>query len=329
MDAMKSLLLAGLMGAALAAPIVSPALAQPVQTDPNGFSPFDTKTTLNENLNTPIVRNAPALGLSSIYGLNPCSLGASVGVTTPLFGVGGAISTTDRDCEVRNTAALAITGLKDEAAGREIMCGIKEFREAVARLGQPCITDKSIPVAAGTAPVAAAGTAPVAAVQPVSVPPPVKVAAGAPAFCNTPGLVLKAYPECSIAQPPEHVSVVVHPASHTAVQPEHVGMTAHPAPQTVTSHPSPPAIATKGDKKPSLMDRAAAALQAGDIVAARALYTFAAQNGNGQAAATVARTYDSAYLTSIHAIGVQPDQSLADNWNRRAALLGETKVAAQ
>ena len=114
-------------------------MAQPVQTDPQGFSPFNTHGTLDENINTSTIRNSPALGLSSIYGLNPCSLGASAGVTTPLFGIAGAISTTDKDCETRNTAALAITGLKDEAAGREVMCIIKEFREAVAQLGKPCM----------------------------------------------------------------------------------------------------------------------------------------------------------------------------------------------
>ena len=52
--------------------------------------------------------------------------GRLAGVTTPLFGIaGGAISTTDKDCETRNTAALTITGLKDEATAREIMCEVR------------------------------------------------------------------------------------------------------------------------------------------------------------------------------------------------------------
>lgn len=226
---MKHLLIAGLVGAALAASTVSPAVAQTVPTDPNGFSPYDTRTTVDENVNTPVVRNAPALGLSSIYGLNPCSLGASAGVTTPLFGVAGAISTTDHDCEIRNTAALAITGLKDEAAGREILCMLKEFREAVARLGKPCIQDqKQAPVASAAAPQPQAlpanatqqqpappiAATPVAAVVPV-VP---AIAPEAPAYCKTAGLVLSAYPECT------------HPILQTRRQPEKSTKIRSPAP---------------------------------------------------------------------------------------------------
>jgi hypothetical protein len=195
---MRRLLLAGVMGAALAAPIITSAMAQTVPTDPQGFSPYNTHGTLDENINTPVVRNAPALGLSSIYGLNPCSLGASVGVTTPLFGIGGAISTTDKDCETRNTAALAITGLKDEEAGREIMCVIKEFREAVARLGKPCIADQSSrPVAVNTPPAPAIAQQAPTQQPSLAVTKPGEIAPNAPAFCQTPGLVLSSYPECT------------------------------------------------------------------------------------------------------------------------------------
>ncbi len=192
------------MGAALSAPVLVPAMAQTttVPTDPNGFSPYNTHGSLDENINTSTIRNAPALGLSSIYGLNPCSLGASAGVTTPLFGIGGAISTTDKDCETRNTAALAITGLKDEEAGREIMCTIKEFRDAVARLGKPCIVDRSSnPIAVNTQPAPAivqqASTQQPSPAVLASVTKPGEIAPNAPAFCQTPGLMLSSYPECT------------------------------------------------------------------------------------------------------------------------------------
>jgi hypothetical protein len=128
--------LLGMMGALLS----GGAWAQGVPIDNNGFSPFNTQSKI---VSEGQIRSAPALGFPSIYGLNPCSLGASVGVTTPLFGVGGAISTTDKDCETRNTAAIAITGLKDEVAAREILCEIEQFRKAVARLGKPCLVDQS------------------------------------------------------------------------------------------------------------------------------------------------------------------------------------------
>lgn len=130
-----------IVGAALAAPALA---QQTVPVDPNGYSPYNTKATLNENVQSSSTRNAPAFSLPSIYGLNPCSLGASVGVSTPLFGVGGAISTTDKDCEIRNTAALTITGLKDVALAREIMCEIPQFREASARIGEPCLEDRKV-----------------------------------------------------------------------------------------------------------------------------------------------------------------------------------------
>ena len=167
---------------------------QPIQ---KSLPPYNTHGTLDENINTSTIRNAPALGLSSIYGLNPCSLALLPGVSTPLFGIAGAISTTDKDCETRNTAALAITGLKDEAAGREIMCTIPQFREAVARLGKPCIGDQppqrvALQQQPPVQPVAAQVATPAV---PVAAKP--TLAPNAPTFCNTAGLVLSAYPECT------------------------------------------------------------------------------------------------------------------------------------
>ena len=196
---MRSLRAIMLAGAALAAPVILPDLcvnAQTVPVDPNGISPYNTHGILDENIQTSTIRNAPALGLSSIYGLNPCSLGASAGVSTPLFGIAGAISTTDKGCETRNTAALAITGLKDEVAAREIMCDIPEFRDAVKRIGKPCLADQQ---------QAANQPSPVASnqlVQPVAarteVPPEAEaIAPDAPAWCHTAGLVITSYPECT------------------------------------------------------------------------------------------------------------------------------------
>ena len=195
---MRRLLLAGVMGAALAAPIITSAMAQEVPVDPNGFSPYNTHGTLNENIQTSTIRQAPSLGLSSIYGLNPCSLGASAGVTTPLFGIAGAISTTDKGCETRNTAALAITGLKDEVAAREIMCDLPEFRNAVKQIGKPCLVDQGQAVAptASAQPIVqpVAAQAPVAAQQAVAKE---TMSPDAPTWCHTPGLMLSSYPECT------------------------------------------------------------------------------------------------------------------------------------
>lgn len=213
-----------LLGGALVAPL--PALAQGVPTDPQGYSPYNSRQTIvNQGIPGPI-REAPGLALPSIYGLNPCSLGSAVGATTPLFGASLAISSTDHDCQVRNTAALTITALGDKEAGREIMCDIKEFREAELRLGNPCLYDKPpAPVAAVAPPPVAAVTPPstraaavdnsvasktvaaspslartAAATPAVVVHEPVSsriIPASAPAFCHTPNLDLRLYPECS------------------------------------------------------------------------------------------------------------------------------------
>lgn len=179
------------------------------------------QNTITENINnTGIPRQAPSLGLGQIYGLNPCATGATAGVTTPLFGIGGAISTIDRECETRNNAAVVVTGLKDEAMAREILCTIKDVREAAARIGKPCMGDGRtvseasytvaqqmgtpeatsqivaqtpstiVPVNLAAPPAAQPSQAPVPPPQSTSVRP------DAPAFCHAKDLAVYLYPEC-------------------------------------------------------------------------------------------------------------------------------------
>ena len=397
-DAVRRLLLTGVMGAALAAPIISPASAQTsdvVPTDPQGFSPFNTHTTIDQ----PVIRNAPALGLSSIYGLNPCSLGASAGVTTPLFGIGGAISTTDKDCETRNTAALAITGLKDEAAGREVMCIIKEFREAVARLGRPCIADQSHKGVASNTPQSAIPQQqpPPAVILTSAAKPATAIAPGAPAFCQTPGLVLNSYPECTephastdssekhstaaghdrhivravekkpvekkpepdaaqipadepvnnrfklepiAAQPPNMVATLMQrratmlAAGDTSavglIDERLASLETTPSAQIATARPAQPQpVPTIAQQAPTqqlpglvatLMERGAAMIAAGDIVAARLFYERAAAAGSGQAAIEIAKTYD----PRLHPTGA--NLALAKDWYRRAMAMADAEA---
>lgn len=205
------LLIAG--GAVLAALAAAPAMAQNAQN-----SQFLDETIRNEGL----PRNAPSLGLSSIYGLNPCSSGVSVGVSTPLFGIAGASANIDRECETRNNAALASTALHDERLTREILCNIKDFRQAELRLHQPCLQDGGVIPAAATVPMRGpaapsitvtpmqpgpgTGTGPVpqryAPAMPQVVPPrspgsPAAFDNRVPAFCRTPGLARNLYAECS------------------------------------------------------------------------------------------------------------------------------------
>ena len=291
------------------------------------------------------IRNAPALGLSSIYGLNPCSLGASAGITTPLFGIAGAISTTDKDCETRNTAALAITGLKDEAAGREVMCIIKEFREAVARLGKPCIGDQP---PQRVAMQQQASAQPAAQVVPTPIVPAVvarpMIAADAPAFCKVDGLMLNAYPECTQGTPEPHAKRNTGPVAsvpqrnapieRATMTPERATVTPQApvpaaAPVPVTIRPSVPADSAKipaTDMVGKLIERGAAMMALGDVSAARLLYKRAADAGDARAAVELGRTYDPQYLAKTNLVGVQPDPTLASDWYRRALALGDTKA---
>lgn len=211
-------------------------------------------STLTENINnTGIPRQAPSIALSSIYGLNPCSTGSSVGVTTPLFGVGGAVSSIDRECETRNNAAVVITGLKDEALGREILCEIKDIREAAIRLGKPCIQDHTTTRISAAEPVIPPRIIPAAAQTAggeTPAPPPKPVLAAirpdAPAFCRIKDLDLSLYPDCStqaapastigpsgVAKPPMKAVSTPAPAKPAVA----AGFRARPEPKFVKATP--------------------------------------------------------------------------------------------
>jgi hypothetical protein len=177
-------------------------------------------------------RQAPSLGLGNIYGLNPCATGVSVGATTPLIGIGGAFSTIDEECQIRNNVAITVTALKDEALAREIMCSVEGFRQAAIRVGRPCIRDGGTAIAlsegvnpelatsAQLAPLQAQPGLPPNALPPVPGPQPAPppdppgipslrggfrgVSAESPvlpAFCGVAGLNLQLYPECDPGRP--------------------------------------------------------------------------------------------------------------------------------
>lgn len=168
---------------------------------------FAQSQTLTENINnTGIPRNAPALGLANIYGLNPCSSGTTVGLSTPLFGVGGAIASIDKECETRNNAAVVVTGLKDETLAREILCEIKDIRDAALRVGRPCLQDQQPQRVAQIEPIKPAAGEPVIAstakpvvtpvVLPSAKPPRMAIRQDAPTFCHIENLDLALYPDC-------------------------------------------------------------------------------------------------------------------------------------
>jgi hypothetical protein len=134
------------------------------------------------------VRNTPELIPPSVVGGNPCSVGASGGVSLPGFGVALGGTWADRACERRQQAAL-LFNMGEQKVAMELMCQDDSVRAAMRTSGKPCTTD--------TVSIAQAPSAqPPAAVQPV---PPITVAHAAPlaiaqAAPRVPGWCAKAAP---------------------------------------------------------------------------------------------------------------------------------------
>jgi hypothetical protein len=76
-----------------------------------------------------------------------------------------------------------------------------------------------------------------------------------------------------------------------------------------------------------LLSRGDAMLELGDISAARRLYERAAALGSARAATAAGKTYDAAFLASIHTRGILPDSAAAAGWYRRAVTLGDHEAA--
>ena len=76
-----------------------------------------------------------------------------------------------------------------------------------------------------------------------------------------------------------------------------------------------------------LLSRGEAMLSLGDISAARLLYERAATLGSARAAIAVGKTFDPAFLATIHASGIPPDAAVAAIWYRKAAALGDSEAA--
>jgi TPR repeat protein len=68
-------------------------------------------------------------------------------------------------------------------------------------------------------------------------------------------------------------------------------------------------------------------LALGNIVAARLFYERAAAFGSAEAATSIGKTYDPAFLVSIAAAGTAANPGLAVSWYREAAKLGDPEAA--
>ena len=102
----------------------------------------------------------------------------------------------------------------------------------------------------------------------------------------------------------------------------------------VPEPPKPPPAAAQVVPAPHLdlgllLSRGDAMLALGDISAARLFYERAAALGSAGAATALGNTYDAAFLASIQAKGIVPDQAAAIAWYRKAASLGDTEAVRQ
>jgi hypothetical protein len=125
---------------------------------------------------TQTLRNTPEIVAPSIVGGNPCTVGMSGGVALPGFGIVTGGSWEGKACERRQLAALLynmghdIPGAKGgslEDAAVEVLCVDVSVREAMRRIGQPCVADRGL---ASNAPSPMAMAAPVALPAPKSTP---------------------------------------------------------------------------------------------------------------------------------------------------------------
>ena len=128
--------------------------------------------------------------------------------------------------------------------------------------------------------------------------------------------------------PPEAARVVAQTAAPPpAIAPAGVGTDKGQADNAVSNRAPPPPDAVPPLDLTLLLSRADSMLALGDISAARRLYERAAALGNARAATAAGKTYDAAFLASIRAQGIVPDQAAASEWYRKAAALGDREAA--
>jgi general secretion pathway protein A len=79
----------------------------------------------------------------------------------------------------------------------------------------------------------------------------------------------------------------------------------------------------------ALIKRGDELLRIGDISAARLAYERAAAGGSAQAMTALGTTYDPSFFNRLNARGIRPDPTMAAEWYRKAAALGDTAAAAR
>ncbi|MDX0230336.1 hypothetical protein GOC14_07210 [Sinorhizobium meliloti] len=74
-----------------------------------------------------------------------CQGSASFGAGGPGWGVALGSTRMDRDCNLRESAKT-IYLMGERAAAREVLCNIREVRNALASVGRPCSADRAVAV---------------------------------------------------------------------------------------------------------------------------------------------------------------------------------------
>jgi hypothetical protein len=141
------------------------------------------------------VRNTPEVIPPNVVGGNPCSVGASGGMSVAGFGIAGGATWADKQCERRQQAALLFNIGKPKAA-TELMCQDDNVRAALRIAGEPCAADAPRVAAAEATPAAAVSpaTAPVAVVTLAPAAKPIR-----PEWCYTTGPAeLRHHAECQV-----------------------------------------------------------------------------------------------------------------------------------
>jgi hypothetical protein len=140
------------------------------------------------------VRNVPEVIPPNVVGGNPCSVGASAGMSVAGFGIAGGATWADKQCERRQQAALLYNIGKQKAA-TELLCQDENIRAALRVSGEPCAADMAPGAAAASAPVAQATPVLAAAkIEPAPAAKPIR-----PEWCYTAGPAeLRHHQECDV-----------------------------------------------------------------------------------------------------------------------------------
>jgi hypothetical protein len=154
-------------------------------------SPAAATSPSTNSTNTLTLRNTPEIVAPSIVGGDPCTVGATGGIALPGFGVVTGRSWEGKPCERRMMAALmynmghTMPGAKGEMlqeAAVEVLCVEAGVRDALRRIGQPCVADR----AAGSTTTSRNGFAAPKIAVAIATPVPAEDAAKrAPDWCST------------------------------------------------------------------------------------------------------------------------------------------------